>query len=349
MKKIKLLLVLLFVLTTVGSVAQESNVTVGDVSNTDCVWRTRSEGNIGNPRLKLTRFDGGLYGELINCEVNCAYGNIKVTCQESGSNLNIGVDEGTGDIVATCVCQINIYFTIFNALQEEYQVVVRGKNIGMVSFKEHSVVEIDLETLAQAYEEGFDYPIRAEFVSTYEFTKNLQPNQNLNKVLEFLQGEGQNSLFCSYQNYVLPCEYTYLDVQAELDQDSTLLINVMTDGIPGQGCLRVATLFFNLVNVFKESYHLKFYHTILSNDEERQVRCSVCLYDGVLNVPDVNNTVTIPIIDDNDYNSLIAAGVGSSQTIGAATDYPLVDLQGRRLNAEPKHGVYIRKGKKVVK
>ena len=28
---------------------------------------------------------------------------------------------------------------------------------------------------------------------------------------------------------------------------------------------------------------------------------------------------------------------------------PLFDLQGRRLNAEPKHGVYIRNGKKVVK
>ncbi|WP_294747293.1 hypothetical protein [uncultured Prevotella sp.] len=349
MKEMRLLLVFLLVLATGGAVAQESNVTVGDVSNTDCAMRTRSEGNIGNPRLKLTRFEGGLYGELINCEVNCAYGDVKVICQENDSNLNIGVDAGTGDILAACVCQINIYFTIFNALKDEYQVTVRGKNIGKVSFKEHSVVEIDLVTLAQAYEEGFDYPVKVEGLSTYEFTKNIQPGENLNKVLEFLRGEGQNSLFCSYQNYVLPCEYSYLDVQAELDKDSTLLINVMTDGIPGQGCLRVATLFFNLVNVFRESYHLKFYHTIVSADEERQVRCSVCLYDGVLNVPDANNTVSIPIVDDNDYNSLVVAGVGSSQTVGAATDPSIVDLQGRRLNAEPKHGVYIKNGKKVVK
>jgi hypothetical protein len=348
MKDMRLLLVLLFVLTTVGALAQESEVMVGDVSNTDCASRTRSEGNIGNPRLKLTRFDGGLYGELINCEVNCAYGNVMVTCQESGSNLNIGVDEGTGGILATCVCQINIYFTVFNALKDEYQVTVRGEDIGKVSFKEHSVVEIDLVTLEQAYEEGFEYPIKAELLSTYEF-KNIKPGEKRNKVLEFLQGDGQNSLFCSYQNYVLPCEYSYLDIQAELDQDSTLLINVMTDGIPGQGCIRVATLFFNLVNVFRESYHLKFYHTIVSADEERQVRCSVCLYDGVLNVPDANNAVSIPIIDDNDYNSLIVAGVGSSQSIGAATGPSIVDLQGRRLNAEPKHGVYIKNGKKVVK
>ena len=29
--------------------------------------------------------------------------------------------------------------------------------------------------------------------------------------------------------------------------------------------------------------------------------------------------------------------------------FVLFDLQGRRLNAEPKHGVYIKNGKKVVK
>jgi len=150
----RLLLVLLFVLTTVGALAQESEVMVGDVSNTDCASRTRSEGNIGNPRLKLTRFDGGLYGELINCEVNCAYGKVNVICEEDGQKLSIFVDEGNGDIWADCICHINIYFTIYNALQEEYQLLFRGTDVGTVSFKEYSVVEIDLETLEQTYGDG---------------------------------------------------------------------------------------------------------------------------------------------------------------------------------------------------
>ena len=154
MKEMRLLLVFLLVLATGGAVAQESNVTVGDVSNTDCAMRTRSEGNIGNPRLKLTRFEGGLYGELINCEVNCAYGKVNVICEEDGQKLSIFVDEGNGDIWADCICHINIYFTIYNALQEEYQLLFRGTDVGTVSFKEYSVVEIDLETLEQTYGDG---------------------------------------------------------------------------------------------------------------------------------------------------------------------------------------------------
>ena len=154
MKEMRLLLVFLLVLATGGAVAQESNVTVGDVSNTDCAMMTRSEGNIGNPRLKLTRFEGGLYGELINCEVNCAYGKVNVICEEDGQKLSIFVDEGNGDIWADCICHINIYFTIYNALQEEYQLLFRGTDVGTVSFKEYSVVEIDLETLEQTYGDG---------------------------------------------------------------------------------------------------------------------------------------------------------------------------------------------------
>ena len=47
-------------------------------------------------------------------------------------------------------------------------------------------------------------------------------------------------------------------------------------------------------------------------------------------------------------SSSIALSVRGVATVAKET-FNLFDLQGRRLNAEPKHGVYIRNGKKVVK
>ena len=134
--------------------AQDSEVIVGDISNTECADRARGASNYECQTIKLTRFEGGLYGELINCEVNCAYGKVNVICEEDGQKLSIFVDEGNGDIWADCICHINIYFTIYNALQEEYQLLFRGTDVGTVSFKEYSVVEIDLETLEQTYGDG---------------------------------------------------------------------------------------------------------------------------------------------------------------------------------------------------
>ena len=156
MKKSSLLflLMLVSVMTPDAVQAQDSEVIVGDISNTECADRARGASNYECQTIKLTRFEGGLYGELINCEVNCAYGKVNVICEEDGQKLSIFVDEGNGDIWADCICHINIYFTIYNALQEEYQLLFRGTDVGTVSFKEYSVVEIDLETLEQTYGDG---------------------------------------------------------------------------------------------------------------------------------------------------------------------------------------------------
>ena len=338
----------------------DDSVTVGDVSNTPCAYRTRGESVIGNPTLKLTRFDGGLYGELNNCEVNCAYGNINVICQEDGQNLSISVDEDTGDIVADCVCPINISFTIYNALQDEYHLMVRGRDVGTISFKEHSVVEIDLRTLEQANEEGFDYPVNAQGFWPYEITQYVKPDQNLSESLEIYEIFDQQ-LSCVFKYYALPCEYSVLDVQAELAQDSALVINVLTDGIPGGNCNRVAHLYFDIVNIMKDSYHLRLNHTILTKDSEDQgAACTVCLYEGDFILPSLGGYVSIPIIDNNDYAAILTS-VAPQQLTGADSAAPYYDLQGRRLTGQPqrsaegrlfpkgiKKGIYIRDGRKVV-
>lgn len=141
---------LLLPLLGIANTVLADDVTVGDVSNTECANRTRSE----SPEiLKLTRTESGLVGELRDHRVNCAHhGDVIVMCQEDGQNLSIKIDENIpGGIIATCQCPINIYFTIFNALEDEYQLTVDGRNVGMVSFKEHAVIEINLWTLEQTY------------------------------------------------------------------------------------------------------------------------------------------------------------------------------------------------------
>ena len=54
---------------------------------------------------------------------------------------------------------------------------------------------------------------------------------------------------------------------------------------------------------------------------------------------------SVPVLTS--FNSL-ALSIQSVTTV-AKVSFELFDLQGRRLTTEPKHGVYIRNGKKVVK
>lgn len=328
----------------VGGVAQEDNqdVTVGDVSNTNCANQARGESVMGHPTLKLTRIDSGILGELNNYQANCAFGDIKVICKENEQNLAIYVDEGTGETIATCICPINIYFTIFNALKEEYNLTVLGHDIGLVSFKEHSVVEIDLITLDQANEEGFSYPVMAQNYWAYEITNSVKPGYDLSQSLA-IDNYFDKQLNCVFHNYVLPSVYNYLDVQAGLDQEGTMVINVLTDGIPDKDGKRVAHLFFDIVNVLKDKYHLLLNHTVMAGSENE---CTVCLYDGDFTVPN-QDELSIPINDSFNYSALIAA-ITPLQLTGIGPNVMYYDLQGRRIAGLPKKGVYIQNGKKVV-
>lgn len=348
----KILSLLLFVMTSLvmpNTAWADDEVTVDDVSNSECLDRTRGESVMGRPMLKLTRFENGLYCEWNNVTVNCAYGDISVICQEEGQNLSINLhDDRTEGVATACLCHINVYFTIYNALKDEYQITLGGRNIGTVSFREHSVVEIDLETLEQAYEEGFDYPLQVEYVdSPDEFTDRIKPDWDLSQSL-FICNYGDCRMHFVYQNYVLPCEYSYLDVEAGLDLDGTLVINILTDGIPGKNCKRIADLSFFLINVLKDSYHLRLNHTILYKGEDGQERrCTVCLYEDNITFPEFNGDITIPIIDNNDYEALIT-GLYSQKPTVIDINVPIFDLQGRRLNDKPNKGVYIQNGKKLV-
>ena len=281
------------------------------MSNTDCSSESRAESVLGHPILKLKRFDGGLFGQLLNYPVTCSFGEIKVICEENGQELTFDV-EGGGS--ANCICPINISFTIFNAMQDEYRLKIKGLKVGgvdlgTVSFKEHPVVEFDLETLERAYEEGFEYPVKVINFNAQERT--YSPDKDMSKKFTITNYDinGSRLLDCWFWNYSLPCEYTYLDAQAEVVEDSTLVVNILTDGIPEQSCKRIAHLTFKIVNTIRDSYRLQLNHTILvkSVDGEER-RCTVCLYEGNITLlSDDGQQISIPIKDEYDYSALIAS------------------------------------------
>ena len=137
---------LIFVLLA-GILATSCDKPTCNSFNTACDSPTRAESVIGHSTLKMTREGKNIICELTDYPVNCAFGDVQVTYKEHGKTLSINVDEDLGDIVANCICHINIYFTMLDVKKDEYQLMLRGKNLGTISFKEHDVVMIDLTAL----------------------------------------------------------------------------------------------------------------------------------------------------------------------------------------------------------
>lgn len=163
-----MLLVILLVATFVGMTltgcsTQESvsgPVTAGNVSNSGCQNNTRGTSIIGNPTLKFTKDGVNLQAEFHDYRLNCAYKDVKVECTAKDGVLDIRVEEVMdGDLYANCLCPVNIYYTIYNANEEEYSLRLNGEDLGIISFKGHDVTEIDLWNHEQAHEEGFEYSL----------------------------------------------------------------------------------------------------------------------------------------------------------------------------------------------
>ena len=157
----KRLITLLFITAILAGCSTNNydGLEVVNVSNSGCNQMTRNEGDINHSTLKLTHDGNVIQGVLNNYAVNCVHGDLIVNCSQEGQILSIAVSDlnsGRDGINATCICPVNIYFTIQNTEGELFHVTLNKKDLGEVSFKNHSVVEIDIESLEQAFEEGFD-------------------------------------------------------------------------------------------------------------------------------------------------------------------------------------------------
>ena len=273
---------------------------VGDVSNSSCL-RVRSgdaAGVIDNPTLKLTKEGDVITGFLKNFEVvHCGSDrDVVVECRQDGTSLQIKVREDfVGDGVMTnCLCPVNVYFTLYDTEGDKFHVTLNNMDLGDISFAEHSVVEIDLVTLRQAHEEGFDFSeaLGDSYVSPLEYRPDLYPHYKPKLNLSYSGAEHYVS--GSYWYYRMPCDYQEFKVVMETESDGTVVFRLDTDGQYSADCNSRSLIVFRMDNAQKESYHIKVNpHTVTIVDEDGVAHEQVAYdFEGELKK---NEDVTIPL------------------------------------------------------
>lgn len=274
---------------------------VGDVSNSSCL-RVRSgdaAGVIDNPTLKLTKEGDVITGFLKNFEVvHCGSDrDVVVECRQDGTSLQIKVREDfIGDGVTTsCLCPVNVYFTLYDTEGDKFHVTLNNMDLGDISFAEHSVVEIDLWTLRQAHEEGFDFSEvldYSDFHTPVEYRPDLYPYIKPHFNLGY-DGERHN-VFGTYYYYRMPCDYQEFKVVMETESDGTVVFRLDTDGQYSADCNSRSHIWFRMNNAQKDSYHIKVNpHTVTIVDEDGVAHEQVAYdFEGELKK---NEDVTIPL------------------------------------------------------
>lgn len=350
MKRVIFLLMIAMMTTRFSAFAQneEAGLYVGDVSNSGCKSQTRSTSVRGNTILKLTRDGDNIFGELTDFYANCAISGISVECKEDDHTLNIMAEEQfEGFERAECICPYNVSFTLFNAKEEQYTLIVNNKNLGNVSFETHSVVEIDITTLEQAYEEGFEYPVKIRNFNFYELTQWIKPGEVRKPELAAFHYANYGTEEFLYLNYRLPKEFTYLDSQAKLDADSTLVLEIITDGSSVEESERIASLTMEVVNVVKPLKHLRLIHKVVAIGENGMMDKEVIiLYEGDLNWV-YDQVKAIELKDLSECRKNISSNVQSFIS-NPPNEGNLYDFTGRQIIGQPQRGMYIRNGRKIV-
>ena len=259
---------------------------VSYMSYTGCNQVTRSEGDVNHSTIKLTRDGTLIHVVLNNYKVNCSYGDLIVNCNQQG-HLSIAVNElnSRKNIVkSTCICPVNIYFSIENTKGELFHVYLDNKDLGEVSFKDHSVVEIDLLTHEQAYEEGFDYCERLSEVVTTPI-KYLPEEMPWDKPrLELSYNAELHTIHGIYWYYRMPCDYTKFDMVMDTESDGTLVFKINTDGIYSSSCESYSQIIFKMLNAQKEEYRVKINPHIdyIKDADGTEHEITVYDYEGVI-------------------------------------------------------------------
>ena len=263
---------------------------VSNMSFTGCNQATRSEGDVNHSTIKLTRDGILIHVVLNNYKVNCDYGDLIVKCNQQG-HLSIAVNElnSRKDIVkSTCICPVNIYFSIENTKGESFHVYLDNQDLGEVSFKDHSVVEIDLLTHEQAYEEGFDYRERlSEVVTTpIQYLPEEMPWDKPR--LELSYNAELHTIHGIYWYYLMPCDYTKFDMVMDTETDGTLVFKFDTNGDYSSTCESYSQIIFKMLNAQKDEYRVKInpHKVFTKNSNGSEDDAVVYDYEGIIQKDD---------------------------------------------------------------
>ena len=145
---IKYLAVALFVCGLLSCSSTDS--LIGDVSLSKCL-NTRSFNQEESDSItechelvKLTRGERDVYCEWCNFWINCMTSDVIVDCEKEDGKMVIRYSQVYKDgIGATCSCPVTLYFTIRDAAQDRFMLVIRDRTYE-VDFNGGGTATLDL-------------------------------------------------------------------------------------------------------------------------------------------------------------------------------------------------------------
>ena len=148
-------------------------------------------------------------------------------------------------------CLLRLPHRLVYAHGDDFHLTLNDKELGDVSFREHSVVEIDLLSLAQANEEGFEY---VETLSEVNFYKDVDDSHIEHHLRLGYNGTGLSGSY----TFMIPDNYTRLDLRMDKEGADTLAFRLDTDGTFTGASLHWGVFVFYVANALKDNYHIKF-------------------------------------------------------------------------------------------
>jgi predicted small secreted protein len=289
MKKQLLTIIAVAALTLTACSTTES---IGNFVNSGCgpksVTKTRSASD-NWPKdwpeavLRLTKVGNDLQCEARNIMVGCGK-DVSVDCNQGEKKLDILLKESSSsDINVNCVCFVNLYFTIFDGVQDEFDLSFRGKNLGHVAFGNENTVAYSFKTEEMAYGDHA-YEARLE-VFNYEVemdSTRIAPSDSVSCLdtksrLEMGLDRKMSTINGRLIDFWVPCDTRNIGIQAYIDSDGSLVIAPSYDGKDKSSLLPV-NISFLIQNVPVDGYHLKVNpHKV--TDEHGQ-ESFVCDYEG---------------------------------------------------------------------
>ena len=260
MKKLYQLMLIATATILASCSTTQTGLSVGNMKNTECGNTTRS-GYCHTPKIKLQRDGMNIHVTLTDYLINCGHPELYMDCRQEGKRLEMNVKiKGDDGIRNLCACGINIYYTMYDVEGDTFQLFLDDRDLGTVSFKEHSIIYIDALTLDQAYEDGFDYQLELFGYNFYEWN---QPDYTFNTYqINMWFNKNSRTLGGQALNFFLPCNAKNMEVKMDVEEDGTLVFTPLADGKPCDGrqstdCYRRAYISFDVVNALKDSYHIK--------------------------------------------------------------------------------------------
>lgn len=261
----------------------------------------KSDEQIIHRTLKITKEDNNLYCEAKNYAVGCGYGDIDLQCSHNSDEVNVNVNvsarESSDGISSSCLCTINLYFTISGVEQDKFKFSMPQFVTTDIDMQGHKSVMIDIDTKETVFDDDLVFPLS---LHEYYFEKDtyispLSPDSlkawreinygDKDRRIEFKTEKFYHYLDGKIYQYAIPSDAENLELKAYVDGDGSLVLKVIHDG-KDTSMLNVYDIPFVMYNLTKNDFHLKVYS--VQRNRETGNEETTCDFEGDFNLKDRN-------------------------------------------------------------